>query len=59
MSVIRDEQPLAIRVPYATVNYEMMATSLRQKVPVITFSVENVVNMDEAIRAVEVSAFLN
>lgn len=55
MSVITNEQPLAIRVPYATVNYEMIGASiLNIKMPIINFAVENSVNMDEAIRAVEV-----
>ncbi len=55
MSVITNEQPLAIRVPYATVNYEIIGASIwNNKMPMINFAVENSVNMYEAIRAVEV-----
>lgn len=54
MSVISDAQPLAIRVPYATITYNLIGSHEREKTPTINFSVENVVNMDEAIRAVQV-----
>ena len=58
ISVIADEKPLAMRLPYATINYETAGSVEKGKSPVVYFSVKNAVSMDEAMRSVEVTNIL-
>ena len=58
MSVI-NEIPLALKIPYATINYEMIGHFDKEKKPTIKFSIENVVNMEDSMQAVEVYRPLN
>lgn len=56
MSVVPNQVPLALKVPYATINYEIIGSFDKDKIPIIKFSVENVVNMDDAMKSVEVGS---
>ena len=56
MSVVPNQVPLAIKVPYATVNYEIIGNFDKEKLPIIKFAVENIVNMDDAMKSVEVGS---
>ena len=56
--MIPDVQPLALRVPYATISYRLIGSTETDVSPTINFAIENVVSMDDAIRAVEVMHYV-
>jgi hypothetical protein len=48
------EKSLALRLPYATINYESIGSLENGNSPVIHFAVKNTVSMDEAMKSLEV-----
>ncbi len=49
-----DEKSLGLRLPYATINYEIIGSLENGNSPVIHFAVKNTVSMDEAMKSFEV-----
>ncbi|XP_046440894.1 meckelin-like [Daphnia pulex] len=55
ISVMSGEKSLALRLPYATINYESIGSLENGNSPVIHFAVKNTVSMDEAMKSLEIA----
>nr|CAH0112295.1 unnamed protein product [Daphnia galeata] len=55
ISVISNDKPLGLRLPYATINYETIGSLENGKSPVIHFAVKNTVSMNEAMKSLEIA----